>query len=107
MAVEIRQHVAETLRLAAERVLRVQIGVVIDLDERLESNPQPLAVIKNAVMVIRDAPRSRIEIEPRVELAGLLETAELGVAVAAAQRPGAAAGAVVVFEDLHLVAGLA
>ena len=48
-----------------------------------------------------------IDVEPMLELAGLGGAAELGKAVAAAQRPVAAAGAVVELQHLHLIAGLA
>src|SRR5271157_5247195 len=57
-------------------------------------------------MVIGNPPGSGIEVQVLVETAGLLEAAELGKAVAAAQGPAAPARAVVVFEHLHLVAGL-
>src|SRR6516164_3129362 len=57
-------------------------------------------------MVIGNPPGSGIEIQALVETASLLEAAELGKAVAAAQGPAAAACAVVVFEHLHLVADL-
>ena len=72
LALEIRLDVAEALRLAAERALRVQIGVVVDLDEGLERDAEPPAVIEQRVVVIGDAPRAGIEIEALVELAGLL-----------------------------------
>ena len=57
-------------------------------------------------MVIGNPPGSGIEVQVLVETAGLLEAAELGKAVAAAQGPAAPARAVVVFEHLHPVADL-
>ena len=44
---------------------------------------------------------------PFGELAILRKTAKLGIDVAAAERPIAAAGAAIVLKHLHLVAGLA
>ena len=107
MALEVGLDLADALRLAAERLGRMQIGIVIELLERLERHAQPLAVIEQAVVVIGNAPRPGIEVEAGVELAFLRRAAQLGIAVAAAQRPVAAAGAVVELEHLHLVAGLA
>ena len=52
-------------------------------------------------------PGARIYIETFVELAVLGRPAELGVAVAAPQAPVATAGAGVVLQHLHLVAGIA
>ena len=104
-AVEVCLHRAVALRLAAERADAVQIGVVVDLDERLERHAEALAVIQQAAVVVGDAPRPRVEIQAGIELAVLHGAAHFGVAVAAAQRPGASAGAVVVFQQLDPVAG--
>ena len=98
---------AEALGLAAERFGSMKERVVIALDERLELHAQELAVAQHAAVMIGQTPRSRIDVEPRVESAFLGESPELGVAVAAPQRPIAAARAGVIFEHLHLVAGFA
>src|SRR5262249_4814757 len=90
----------------SEGIPGVQIGVVVDLDERFEADAQALAIIEDTLVMIRNPPWSGIEVEVLVETAGLLEAAELGKAVAAAQGPTASARAVVVFEDLHLVSDL-
>src|SRR3984957_10289338 len=58
-------------------------------------------------MMIGQAPRSGIDVEPRIEAAFLSEPAELGISVAAPQRPVAAARARVVLENLNPVARLA
>ena len=58
-------------------------------------------------MVIRQAPGTGIDVETRIEAALLGEAAQLGIAVAAAQRPVATAGAGVVLQHLNLVAGVA
>jgi hypothetical protein len=58
-------------------------------------------------MVMGDAPRSGIEIEPVRELALLSESTELFEPIAAAQSPVSAAGTIIEFEDLHGVAGIA
>ena len=99
--------VANALRLAAERLGRVQQRIVIELDERLERDAEPLAVIEQGAVVIGNPPRPWIEIEAFLKFAGLRRAAEFGEPVAAAQRPVAAAGAAVEFQHLHLVAGLA
>src|SRR6516162_5055507 len=84
-AVEVRQYVAQTLRLAAKGILGVQISVVVDLDERFETDAQAPAVIEDSAVVIGNAPGPGIEVEVLVERAGLLKAAELGITVAAAQ----------------------
>jgi hypothetical protein len=61
-AVEVREYVAQALRLAAEGIPCVQIGVVVDLDERFEADAQALAVVEDAAMVIGNPPRSWIEV---------------------------------------------
>src|SRR5277367_3376180 len=83
----------------------MQIGVVIELDERLERDPEAAAIVQNRVMVVRNAPRSGIEIEAGVELALLRRSAEFRVDVAASQRPVSSARTDVVLEDANLVAG--
>ena len=82
-AVEIGLDVADALRLAVERIGGMQIGVVVELDEGLERDPEAAAIVQDCVMMIGNPPRPRIEIEARVELAPLRCSAELGVDVAA------------------------
>ena len=107
MPVEIRAHMTNALRLAAESLGRVQVGVDVDLIERLERHLEPFGVVEHRVVMIGNAPRSGVDIQTRVELATLLEAAEFGVLIAAAQRPRAPARAMVVLEHLDLVAGAA
>ena len=104
-AVVIGLDVADALRLAAERVGGMQPGVVIELDEGLERNPETAAIVEDRIVVIGDAPRPRIEIEAGVEFACLRRAAELGEHVAAADRPVPSAGSGIVFEHAHLIAG--
>src|SRR6516162_4383408 len=66
-AVEVRQYVAQALRLAAEGILSVEISVVVDLDERLKVDSQTLAVVEDTAVVIGDPPGSRIEVEATIE----------------------------------------
>ena len=99
-AVEIGLDLADALRLAAEGVRRVQPGVVIELDERLERHPEPAAIVEDGVVMVGDSPRPRIEVEAGIEGAKLGRAAELGIDVAAADRPVPAARTIVVFEDL-------
>jgi len=54
--------VAQALRLAAEGILGVQMGVVVDLDERFEADAQALAVVEDAAMVMGNPPGSGIEV---------------------------------------------
>src|ERR1039457_6087181 len=98
---------AKALWFAAEGLPAVNIGVVVHLDERFERQSQQLAIIQHAAVVIRNSPRPRVDIKTGVEAALLSSAAQFGVAVAAAQSPVAAAGAIVVLEHLHPVAGLA
>ena len=58
-------------------------------------------------MVIGQPPGAGIEILARSELHMLGDAAQLGIGVAAIQRPVPAAGTVVIFQDLHLIAGVA
>ena len=55
----------------------------------------------------RECARAGIEVEPIVEADALHRATELGEGVAAAERPVQPAGAMLVFEHLHLIAGLA
>src|SRR5215208_3783316 len=86
---------------------RMQIGVVVDLDERLQRDAAPLAVVEDRVVVIGNAPRPRIDVVAGIEVTFLRVAAELGVAVAAAQGPVPPTGAAVILEHLYAVAGLA
>ena len=107
MALEVGPDLADPARLATECLGRMQVGIVVELLEGLELHAQPLAVIEQAVVVIGNPPRPRIEIQAGIEFALLRRTAQLGVAVAAAQRPVAPTGAAVELQYLHRVAGLA
>src|SRR5882757_7444198 len=107
MAVEISLHLTIALRLAVEGALGMEPGVVIHLNERLERDIELPAIVEHAVVMVGNAPGTRVEIKSRVELTALRRAAEFSVRVAAAQRPATAAGAVVVFEHLDAVARLA
>ena len=107
VTVIVRFEGAKALRLAAERLARVQVRVVIRLHERLELHSQEFAVAQHASVMIRQAPRPRVDVEPRIEFALLRESAQFGVVVAAAQRPVAASGAIVVLEHLYPIARFA
>ena len=80
---------------------------MIDLHKRFERDAQAFAVVEHATMVIRQAPGTRIDVEAGIELALLGLSSQFRVAIAAAQRPVAAARARVVFQHLHLVARIA
>ena len=107
MALKIGLDVANTLRLAAERIRGVEQGVVVELDEGFERDAEALAVIEQGAVMIGNSPGTRIEIEAFLKAAGLCRAAKFGKTVAAAQRPVASAGTAVEFEDLDLVAGCA
>src|SRR5271157_3318613 len=85
----------------------MKIGVVIELNERLERNAKPAAVIKDCMVVVRDPPGPRIEIEAVVEHAALRWASELAIGVATPDRPVSTSGAVIVLQDLDPVADLA
>jgi hypothetical protein len=80
---------------------------MIKLNERLDLHVQSLAVVEYCTMVIRNAPRPGIEIEPGRETARLRETSELFELVATAQCPIAAARTTAEFENLNRIAGIA
>src|SRR4029077_11744180 len=63
--------VPDALRLPVERAGGMQIVVMVELDERLERDPEAAAIVQNRVMMIGNAPRARIEIEATVELTRL------------------------------------
>ncbi len=85
----------------------MHIGRVIVLHKRFERDVQQLAVMQDAAVVIGQTPGPGIDIEPLGELHVLGEAAELGIGVAAIKRPVPPAGAVIIFQDLDFVAGLA
>lgn len=98
---------AKALRFAAKALLAVQQRVVVDLVECLQGHTELLAVTQHRLVVMRNAPRPRIEIQPVVKLAMLGRPAQFGVTVATTQRPVTPTGAVVVFQQLHAVPRLA
>ena len=98
---------AQPLRLTAERLVAVQIGIVVDLHEWFERNAEALAVAEHSAVVIRQPPRTGIDVQTRIEAAFLGLTAQLRIAIASPQRPVAAAGAGVVLQYLDPVSGIA
>ncbi len=87
MAVEIRLDVAEALRLAAKRLGRMDIGVVVDLGEGLQRDIEPVDVMQDALVVIGQPPGAGIDILAGIELDMLGGAAQFGVGVAAIKRP--------------------
>src|SRR5882757_9340269 len=85
----------------------MQVSGVIHLREGLQRYLEALAVIEHGPMMVRNAPGTWIQIQSLGELHVLGETAQLRIGVAAIQRPVAAAGPIVVFEDVNLIAGVA
>ena len=60
MAVVVGLDVADSAAACRRtRCVGVEIGVVVDLHERLERDAEPLAVIEDAVVVIRESARAR------------------------------------------------
>src|SRR5712671_6510143 len=104
MPLQVCLDLADSLRLAAERTGAVQQRIMIELDERLERDAEPLAIIQNRAVMIRNAPGPRIEIEPFLKAAGLGRTTQFGKTVAAAQRPVAPTETAVELQHLNLVA---
>src|ERR1700690_2854448 len=98
---------AKALGLPAESLAAVQVSVVVDLEKGLELDAEALDVMHHAVMVIRNPPRARIDVQVLVKFALLREPAQFGIAVAAAKAPVAATGSSVVLQDLNRVAGVA
>ena len=85
----------------------MQQRIVIELNERLQLDVQPAAVIKQRAMMIGNPPRPGIEIEARREIAGLSEASEFLEPVAAAQSPISPARTGIEFQHLNGVAGIA
>ncbi len=67
-ALQVGIEMTETLRLASERVLCVEVGVLIDLHERLECHAQSTAVVDNAVVMRRNPPWAGIQVQVLVEV---------------------------------------
>jgi hypothetical protein len=51
---EVRLHMPIALRLSVQYLLGVDIGVVIDVNEGLECDPEELAVIEQRTVMIRE-----------------------------------------------------
>src|SRR5580658_5715304 len=107
MTLVIGLDLAIATRLAPEGLAAVQVGVVIDLEKRLQRHAQALAVAKHPTMMVRDAPRARIDVKAWIKLTVLGKAAQFRIAVAAAKAPVATAGSSVVFQHLHPIAGIA
>src|ERR1035441_1096567 len=107
MSIEVRLDRAQSLRLATEGLAAVEVGVVVDLDEGLQRDAEPLAVAQHSPVMIGQAPGARIDIQVLIEPALLSLTSQFRITIAPAQSPVAAAGAGVVFEYLDPVAGIA
>src|SRR4051794_19435233 len=71
MPLEVGLDIADPLRLAAERMGRVKQRIVIELDEGLQRDAEPLAIIQHGAMMIGNPPRTRVEIEALLKSAGL------------------------------------
>ena len=84
VAVQVGLHVPVALRLAAERVAVVDVGVEIELDEGFQCDAQPPAVVEDRMVVVRNAPWARIDVVARREAHVLRGPAQFGVAVSAA-----------------------
>src|SRR6056297_757087 len=71
MTTEIGRNLAVSLRLAAEGVAAVEVGVVVLLDEGLKLDAETAAVIEDGVVVVGDAPRAGVEVVPFFETPAL------------------------------------
>src|SRR5207302_1765870 len=107
MALKIRLDVTNALRLAGERIRSMEQGVMIELDEGFEGDAESLAIIEQGAVMIRNSPRSRIEIKAFLEAAGLRRATEFGKTVATADRPVAPSRAAIELQHLDLVASRA
>ena len=90
--------------LPSKARVELQEGVVVELDERLEGDAKPPAIVQERVMMIGNAPRAGIEVETRVKLAALRRSAQFRVGVAASEGPIPPTRTQIVLEDLDLVA---
>ena len=93
--------------LAAKGLGGVHQRVVVDLHERFELHAEALAVIQQRIVVVGHAPGAGVDVQALVELAGLARAVQLGERVAPAQCPATPTGTILVFQDLHVVAGRA
>ena len=81
-------------------------GIVVELDKGLQRHAEALAVMQQRAVMVRNAPGAGVQVMAIGELHILGGAAEFRVLVAAIERPVPAAGAVLVFQDLDLVARL-
>src|SRR6476469_4015849 len=80
---------------------------MIELNEGFEGDAEALAIIEQGAVMIRNSPRSRIEIKAFLEAAGLRCATEFCKTVATADRPVAPSRAAMELQHLDLVAGRA
>ena len=104
MAIDIGLHMAKALGLARQGLAVVQIGVVVDLVEGFELDAKALVVIQHRMVVVGHAPGAGVEVIALGKAHFLACSIEFSKLVTAAQRPAAATGAALKFEQLHLVA---
>ena len=95
------------LHTVAKPVAVVDERRVVQLDEGFQRNTERLAIMQKGAVVIGNAPRPGVEIIALGKADLLRRATELGIGVTAVKRPVPATGAIVVFDDLDLVAGLA
>ena len=105
MPLKVGLHLAITLRLATKRLGGMHHGVVIDLNKGLQRDTELMAVIEHCMVMVRDTPRSGIEVQALIKLALLGRTAQLGKAVTTAQRPATPARLGVELQHLDLIPG--
>src|ERR1044072_882396 len=80
---------------------------MIELDEGFEGNSEALAIVEQGAVMIRNSPRSRIEIKAFLEAAGLRRATEFGKTVATADRPVAPSRPAIELQHLDPVASCA
>src|SRR5258705_10841253 len=80
---------------------------MIELDEGFEGDAEALAIVEQGAVMIRNSPRSRIEIKAFLEAAGLRCATEFGKTVATADRPVAPSRAAIELQHPDLVASRA
>jgi hypothetical protein len=79
----IRGQCVEALRRAAKGFGAVDIGVVVELDEGFEADPELAAIMQQRAVMVRDAPRAGVEVIARLKIDLLNRAAQFLIGVAA------------------------
>jgi hypothetical protein len=109
LAADVRGDLLLANRLGGERPFgpaEVHEGVVVVVDEDLERHPELLGVMQHGLVMVGEPPRTVVDVEPVVEVAGLGRPAELGKGKSLPGRLAASARERARLKQHDLVAGV-